>query len=207
VAKWDYWYPQVLVHVPGAPNPLIAQALRTAARKFFRRTRAWVQWLDPVRTTGRASSEYDFDLPTDSELFALEQATQGGRPYPVQSFRHRTSDPAQFGADQGQGLVSRDLQTFVLTGGMPASERVQVQVVLIPSATATGIPDELASRYLEALAEGAKSELMLTPETPFFNPELAAVANEKFEQAMNEASTQAYRGHTKNVPRARPKWC
>jgi hypothetical protein len=206
VAKWDYWYPQVLVHVPGAPNPLIAQALRTAARKFFRRTRAWVEWLDPVRTSGRATGEYDFDLPTESELHALEQATQGGRPYPVQSFRQRHSDPAQFGADQDLGLLSRDLQTFFLVGNTPAAEKVQVQVVLIPSATATGIPDYLASRYLEALAEGAKSELMLTPDTTFFNPELAAVANEKFEQAISEASVQAYRGHTKTIPRARPKW-
>lgn len=206
MAKWDYWYPQVLVHVPGAPNPLIAGALRTAARDFFRRTRAWVEWLDPVRTGGGVTAEYDFDLPIESELFALEQATRGGRPYPVQSFRQRQSDPTQFSADQDLGLLSRDLQTFMLVGNMPTDETVQVQVVLIPSAAATGIPDRLASRHLEALAEGAKAQLMLTPDTLFFNPDLAAVANGKFEQAISEASVQAYRGHTKNIPRARPKW-
>ena len=206
MAKWDYWHRYVLVHVPGAPNPLVAQALRTSAREFFRKTRAWVEWLDPVQSTGVGSSEYDFDLPSETELFSLEKATQGGRAYPVTSYRQRSSDPSLFGKSQEPGLASRDLTSFFLTGDLPAMQRVQAQVVLIPSATASGIPDYLAVKYMEALGEGAKAELMLTPDTSFFNPELARVASDKFERAVNTVHTQAYLGFTKSVPRAQPKW-
>lgn len=206
MAKWSAFYPHVLVHVPGAPDLTIDQALRTAARDFLRRTRAWVVWLDPVVTATRPGAEYDFELPAEAELYAVERATQGGRPYPVQSFRQRESDPAIYGDAQGPGLVSHDRRTFVLTGGMPAAERVQVQVMLIPSASASGLPDELAYRHMEAIAEGAKARLMLTPNASFYNPDLAAVSQQRFEQLANHEWTQAYRGHTAEVPRARPKW-
>ena len=46
----------------------------------------------------------------------------------------------------------------------------------------------------------------MTPETPYFKPDLAAVANQAFEQAINTVTVDAYRGHTNEVPRARPKW-
>ena len=102
------------------------------------------------------------------------------------------------GLAAGKGVVvamslaeAHEAIDFMLVGNTPAAEKVQVQVVLIPSATATGIPDYLASRYLEALAEGAKSELMLTPDTTFFNPELAAL---QAQVQQSEAQLRAAQG-------------
>jgi hypothetical protein len=48
---------------------------------------------------------------------------------------------------------------------------------------------------------------MLTPNTEFFNPNLAAAARMAFDQGISVASVDAYRGHTNQVPRASVKWC
>lgn len=206
MATWDAWFPDVLVHAPAAPDPLVRQALCRASRTFFRRTRAWMEWLDANATQAGTGREYDFELPWQSELLRVERATVGGRPMEVHSYRDRSSDWAT--NHQGdRALVTRDLVTFVLTGDFGAGELVQVQASLIPKRNATGIPDHLADRYLEPIAEGAKSILFMTPETPYFKPDLAAVANQAFEQAIAMHGVDVYRGHTSSVPRAQVKWC
>jgi hypothetical protein len=205
VATWDAWFPDVLVHAPAAPDPLVRQALCRASRTFFRRTRAWMEWLDANATQAGTGREYDFEPPSQSELLRVERATVGGRPMEVQSYRDRSSDWAT--NPQGdRALVTRDLVTFVLTGDFGAGELVQVQASLIPKRNATGIPDHLADRYLEPIASGALSALLATPDVPFYKPDLAATYGLMFEQAINTATVDAYRGHTSQIPRASVKW-
>lgn len=206
MATWDYWHSELLVHVPGAPNPLIAQSLRKAAREFFKRTRAWNEWLDPLTTVNQLGYEYDFELPCESELIRIEQATLNSNPLNIEPYRQVTSDWTK-NVIGGGALISKDLLSFNLSGYPVAKNKVQVQVSLRPSKTATGIPDHLADRYLEELSSGAKSLLMLVPGTSFFNPDLAIVARNEFDAGMASASVNSYRGHTNVVPRAQPKWC
>ena len=195
----------MLVHAPAAPDPLVRQALCRASRTFFRRTRAWMEWLDANATQAGTGREYDFELPPQSELLRVERATVGGRPMEVQSYRDRSSDWAT--NPQGdRALVTRDLVTFVLTGDFGAGELVQAQASLIPKRNATGIPDHLADRYLEPIAHGALSILLATPDTPFYKPDLAGAYRLMFEQDINTVAVDAYRGHTNEIPRARPKW-
>lgn len=203
MANWDLLHPDVLGHVPGAPEPLVTRALCRAAREFFMRTRAWMEWLDPVTSDG--APEFPFELPPAAELVRLERATADGRPFPIRSYRLLDSDWTR--ADTGERtLVSRDLQTFVLTGSAPVGQAIQVQVSLMPARLARGIPDHLASRYLEPIAEGAKEILMLTP-GPFSNPAAAGLARATFDAAIATHAVDAFMGHAGDVPRARVSWC
>lgn len=203
---WDAWLPDVLVHATTAPDPLVRQALCRASREFFRRTRSWMQWLEPTSTNAGEGQSYSFVLPAESQLVRVEQATANKMPLPIESFRQIDHDWLEH--PQGERmLVTQDLKQYALVGSFASAETVQVQVSLMPQMAATGIPDYLAERHLEAIAEGAKAILLLTPSTEFYRPDLAAASRIMFERAIGLASFDAYRGHTNQVPRARVKWC
>ena len=203
---WDAWFPDVLVHVRGAPDPLVRHALCRASREFFRRTRAWMQWLEPTGSMAGEGMTYDFDVPTGAQKVRIEQATVGGRPLAIESFREIDHD-WQAHPQGERALVDQDLQTFSLVGRFAAGEAIQVQVSLMPSPSATGLPDDMADRYLEPIAGGAKAVLLLTPDTEFYRPDLAAAYRASFDRGVASAALDAYQGHTNNVPRARVKWC
>lgn len=201
----EQWFPLVLVHVRGAPDPLVTNAIRRAAREFFKRTRVWTEWLDATLATGTHATEYDFDLPTGSELVRVEQATVNGNPLPVQSYRQLLKDWTSNQVD-GPSIVSRELASFHLAGSFSPTDSIQAQVSLMPSVSAKSIPDTYATRYQEAIAEGAKAILLMVP-GDFYDPQGAQFAKSIFEAAINSAAVDAYRSHTNNVPRSTPKWC
>jgi hypothetical protein len=202
VATWDTWFSEVLVHAPGAPDPLVLRAVSRAAREFFQRTRAWMEWLDPV-ASGDAP-DYAFELPRETEMVRIERATADGQPFPVRSYRLIPSDWTRTDTEE-RSLVSRDLQTFVLTGNTPAGLQLPAPVSLMPSRRARGIPDHLADRYLEPIAEGAKEILLLTPGS-FADAAAAGLARAKFDAAIAAHAVDAFMGHAGQVPRARVSW-
>lgn len=205
MATWDQWFPLVMVHARGAPDPLVNQALCRAAREFFKRTRVWTEWLAAETATGTFTSEYDFTLPAGSELVRIEQATVNGNALPVESYRQLLKDWTVHQVD-GPSIISRDLVSFRLGGSFVAADSVQAQASLMPSVSATGIPDAYATRYQDAIAEGAKSILLMVP-GEFQRPDAAQYSRAMFDRAINEAAVDAYRSHTNNVPRSTPKWC
>lgn len=206
MAGWEFWFSRVKLHAPDAPDPLVNQALIDASREFFQRTRAWMEWLDPAVSQAGTGIEYDFDLPSQTELVRIERATRNGMPLVVESYRQKERDWTR---DQNgeQTLVSRDMLSFSLTGNFPAGDEIQVQVSLMPSLRAGGIPDYLATRYMLPIAEGAKAIVLMTPETAYYKPDMAALASAKFEDAIGDFSLSAYRGQTNQVPRSSVKWC
>ena len=104
MAAWDFWFSRVKLHAPNAPDPLVTQALIDASRDFFQRSRAWMEWLDPAVSQAGIGIEYDFDLPSQTELVRIERATRNGNPLVVQSYRQKSRDWMR---DQGgeQALV------------------------------------------------------------------------------------------------------
>lgn len=204
-STWDLWFPDVLVNATMAPDPLVRQAVCRAAREFLRTTKAWVEWLDASATVAGTGVEYDFDIPPQAELFRVDQATLNGTPLGVQSFRARNKDWTT--DESSKSLISRDQVTYTLVGLFSAGDVVQVQATLIPTLKATGLPDFLANRYFEPIAEGAKAIVLMTLDTEFYKPDLAGMCRAKFVSAMNTHAVDAYLGHTTSVPRARPKWC
>lgn len=203
---WDAWFPLVMVSAPSAPDPLVRQALCQAARDFFRRTYAWVEWLESqAASDGSQATQHDFDLPTQAEVLRIEKATANGRPIEVAAFRQIDADP-DLHLSGTRGVVSRDQASFQVLSGVGAGEVVQVQASLMPVIGARGIPDHLGNRYFEPIADGAKAIVLMT-KGDFFDPDMAALSLASFERAIGSCAVDAYLGHTKSVPRAKLKWC
>lgn len=206
MATWDVFLPEVMPHALTAPHPLVVRHLRNAARTFFRRTQAWVEWLQPEATTAGAGVVYGFALPAQTEVVRLRRATRNGRPLSVENFRERCSDPAQHPGEGPNGIVSADMIEFTLPASSSEGDAIQAQVSLMPSRTAERLPDHLANRFLDAIADGAKSTLLLVP-GDFNDPAMAGVWAAQFDFAIGEAQGDAYMGQTTTVPRPKPRWC
>lgn len=206
MASWETWFSRVRTHAPDVPDPLLVQALIDASREFFKESRAWMEWLDPAESRQGVSIEYDFDLPAQTEMVRIEQATRNGRPLVVKSYREPRKDWTR-DPDMERCLVTRDLLTYVLTGDFPAGDVIQVQASLMPSERASGIPDHMATRYRTAIAEGAKALVLMTPDTNYYKPDQAALARAQFDSQIGSARFEAFRGLSNAVPRATPKWC
>lgn len=200
---WSAFYPDLLPVVPGCPDPLLEKQTRIAAIEFLRRTRAWVEWLDPV-TSIEGLAEYDFDLPTGADVVRVVRATLDGNPIDVVSFRDAIYDPARQDMPD-QGVVSRDLKTFRLGVSVAAGLPIQIQAAMVPSRNSTGIPDDLFEKYRDDIAHGALAKILALPE--FFKPELLVLERGYFEAAINTCAVDAWRGHTGNTPRARLRMC
>lgn len=206
MAAWDKWEPELAVVAHQAPVPLMYQCLNRAARSFFRQTRAWQEWLDPECVMGSAFYEYWFDMPQDAELLRLERATLNGRPLGIAGARDLRADPSRHARQGCAYLVSSNLRDFIV-GALPADGEVQAYVSLIPSLDAKGIPDELAALHHEAIREGAKAELLNTPDVNFYKPDQAAIAMALFQQAIADCAVDVWRSNTSSGPRGRVRWC
>lgn len=204
MATWSDLYPDILVYVPGCPDPLVTQELRRAATEFFRDSRAWKEWLDPIVAAGTLR-EYDLDLPTGATLVELERATSNGAPVELLSFNAQEKSPAAR-ENERPGIVTADRVSITLTRVFAPGSRIELQVSLTPSRTAATLPDSLMEQYAEAIVAGARFRLMRTP-GPLNNPQGAQLALSEYQQHLGKFTFQAFRGNAPSVPRARPKWC
>lgn len=204
MAVWSDFHPHALVFVPGCPDPLLEQELRGAAIEFFRRTRAWRQWLDEITTTSGVR-QYPIVLPSGSEIVRIEQATADDRPIEVQIHHAQRADPATVQSSD-YALASDDRRTLTILRDVAAGTRLRLQAALMPSLTAAGIPDDLFAQHVDAIVAGARYRLKRMP-GPLADGAGAKVALGEFESAIATGALDAWRGDTNNVPRARPKWC
>jgi hypothetical protein len=205
VADWSYFYPKVLPHVIGAPLPLVDLELRTAARTFFDRTRAWRDWSAPI-TTVDGVRQYPIGNAADTEVVRLERATKDANPLPVDGWMSLYKDPALH-ANTGDGLSSKTRQTVILGTDTPGGAVLQLLCSLRPSDTAQGLPDHLAAQYDQAIADGALAALRDLDGQTWSNPQAASQRRARFEAAIEAASARVFSSHTNTMPRARLRLC
>jgi hypothetical protein len=202
---WSSFYPDLLMHVPGCPDILADQALCRASREFFRRTRAWMVWLDPI-TVSASTFTYDLDLPQDSVVVRIEKSTLDGSPFEILSWRDLNKDITVDVVDK-TGISSQDRQTVSLPKACADGQIIRIQASLMPTLSAAGIQDVYFDQYMEDIIQGAKQRLMMTDGQPFYKPQLAAVAGAEFETAVHAKAVDAWRGSTGKTPRVRLKLC
>ena len=206
MALWAAFYPDLLLHVPGASEPLMDQELARAATEFCQRTRVWRQWLTPGVTVLNTRT-YALGLPAMADVVRLETARINGLPVPVASYRELGQNIA-LQALARPGVTTVDRRNFTLLD-VPAAAglSIEIEASLKPSRDATGMPDELFNQYSDVIAQGAQSRLMMLPDQRFTNPDLAMLAAAKFDDMVGDAKVDAWRGHTATQPRSRVTWC
>lgn len=203
MASWDVFLPDVLVHVPAAPDPLVHHALIRAARELCARSRIYRRWcatavdVDPV---------YNITLPTDLQAVRLERATVDGVEIDVTPFNWPERDWATYAADEDPGVVTTDLTTVTVTGETITGD-LQLELSLMPSRSATTVPTFLADRYLECIAGGAAFRLLTMRGATWFDPQSAAIPAADWKSGLHQACIDASKMHTNRMRKPLPIWC
>lgn len=204
MTTWSALIREIATYIPACPDPVAEQALARAAEEFCRRTQVWVEWLEPIAIVAGVR-EYDIEPPAGAQVLRMLQATVDATPMDIRSWRLAPRNPAT-GTVERSGVSSADLLTLWLSRELPAGSRLELQVQLAPTRTATSLPDWIAARHFDVLAAGALARLF-DMRGSWTDPRAARRETEKFERLTATACAHAWQGNAPTVPRASPKWC
>ena len=184
----DELLPYVMPYAPGLAEPTAVQHLRDAAVRFCERTRCW-RLIDTFQTQG---DHHEITaVPSDAVLFEIEWASFDGRKLePV------SPKPDNFHTDAGltDPVYITQVTPSCVSIEPHAVGELKISMFLKPMMTALELPSFLVSDYGRNLADGALSTLLLLPNQPFTNPQLAMVFETKFQQALDRNFALNMRG-------------
>ncbi len=176
---------------------MIDHAILMAAREYFTKTKTHKSWLEPIKSSSpRAiATEYEFEIPDQTEVFEICKATANGSPIDVKAFNQLPADPTRHTSTAGQALIPKNTNTYVLSSAILKGNAIQVMVTLRPTLDADGIDEEMASQHFEAIGFGARANLLEVPGT-FFNADLHIKYRNDFLNSINAEKIAAWKGNT-----------
>lgn len=192
--------PNVLPYTPGCAEPTAVKHLRDAAERFCKRTRCW-RFIDKFQTRG--DHHEIVAVPADASLFEVEWARFEGR-----ELEPITPQADTYHMQEGytQPMYITQVNPTCLSIEPHAVGLLEVSMFLFPAPTALELPDFLVTDYGLDLANGALATLLLLPNQPFTSPQLAAVYEGKFQQALDKNFAQNMRGQQRARKRTKPNF-
>lgn len=185
----------------GAPDELLINAYRAAARKFLTDTYAWREEVD-VTVDGGSTAFYDATVPTDAEMFDFTQMDDNGtrltkmtyeqaayRQYPTTG----TASALRMGA-LNQLVVMPDPGTDI-------SATLTIRAVLRPTLTADTIPDDIVNRFSEAIEFGVAQRVFRVPNEDWTDYQASTYYGELFQEQIDLNTVRASDGMMRGVKR------
>lgn len=180
------------------PEPLMVEHIRDAAITLCERTRCW-RFTDTFETVG--DEQEIVCTPPYAALWEIEEAR----------FDDRKLERSKIQGD----MIMADLgQPQYLTQLAPNSVSLQprgkgtlwISMFLKPSQNADMLPDILVDEFGTAIGQGALSTLLLLPNEPFSNPQLAMLNLQKFDAALDRNFAYNVRGQQRAPVRTRARY-
>lgn len=193
MSAWAAFYPWVLTKVRGAPQPLIDQALRDAAREFCLRSRAWEVKSASVPSDGTTRSR-SFVFPAGAELVRVERASVGGEPWEILN-SDATPDDVDEAAQQEtytDTLVVTSKTTYQLWPIPASGEAIVLHLSLRPTIAATLVGDVIFEEYGSQMAQGAVALLKAMTGRDWFDADGAVIADAQFEAGVHAAANRKF---------------
>lgn len=164
MAAYSSLVKEVLPYVPLCPDSLVEQNLRSATIEFCERSKAYILDIDPLNTISGVY-EYDFDIPTGTEVHQVLLMTHDGNDmdpisprslelnYP--DWRNRTGNPHVY--------LQKTPTTFWIVPVPSGSKQVITTVALKPSRTSNNIDTNISNQYRDAIIYGTLYRLLRMP--------------------------------------------
>jgi hypothetical protein len=194
LASFDSIMRDVLPYVPGCPDSVVENSLRSSSIELCEKAGVYTKELDPISTTA-GIYEYEFDQPVgtkvDKIVWAiydgtdLEAITPRGLEGQNPKWRSNTSTPKHF--------IQQSPDTFWLVPvpDSSLSNAIIMNVSLKPSRTSNNIATEIADDYRDAIVYGSLYRLLRMPARDWTDPAAAADYAGLFRQQVEEASIKA----------------
>ena len=164
MASYSSLVKEVLPYVPFCPDTLVESNLRSATIEFCERSKAFVLDIDPINTIAGVF-EYDFDIPTGTEVHQVLLMTHDGHDmdpisprslelnYP--DWRNRTGNPHVY--------LQKTPTTFWVVPVPSGSKELILSVALKPTRASNNIDTTVANTYRDAIIYGALYRLLRMP--------------------------------------------
>lgn len=195
MASYSSLVKEVLPYVPFCPDSLVESNLRSTAIEFCERSKAFVLDMDAFNTISGVY-EYDFDIPTGTEVHQVLHMTYDGRDmdpisprslevnYP--DWRDRTGTPHVY--------LQKTESTFWLVPVPSGSFPVIASVALKPSRTSNNIDTRISNQYRDALIYGTLYRLLRMPSREWTDVNAAREYLAQFNNEITQAELRARGG-------------
>jgi hypothetical protein len=198
--------PRLLPDLPGCPSAAVKQALIDAAKEFLTESQVWNEVQDPTQIVSGVQ-EYSLDAPDSSARCIDVRAIYApwmprGSLIGVTLAQIARDDPAWAERTGSQPVYYTrafdfsNYRVFPMPTNVPAGTQVRVHGVYTLTDAATKLPDDIVTRYGEAIASGAKQRLMVQPGKTWSNDKLAVFHLGRFESGKLNAKIDAMHGQT-----------
>lgn len=178
MASFEVMYPDVRAAAAQAPDRLILRALRHAATELCFASHVWREALDPIPAESGVAV-YDYGAPTGSRVekvlslkFKGRVIDYNARPREVAMLDSTVSGPPLSWANNP---ITQQFTVWP-TPGVDDVGDFEAFVVLVPTDTATSLPDGIIQAYRQGIIAYAKAELLaLAPSMPWYDPNNATM--------------------------------
>lgn len=190
--KWSDFSSAVMPYVIGCSDPLLEQHARIAAIEFCRRTLCFQRLLDESFSDGTPLVE--IEMPADAQLVKIKSVQVRDRDWmlvdPIHGMELARAD------SMIDFCFTQDNKTLMVYPAQPNQTPVRVVAALMPTHTARGLDDAVASQFMYDIVPGIIASLMRVPGQPFSNPRDSMVHQGQFEARIRTVAGKVGRGHS-----------
>ena len=177
MASFESFMKDVLPYVPGCPDTVVENALRSASIELCEKASVYTKELDPI-TTVAGVYEYEFNQPAGTKVDKIIWGIYDGK---------------DLEAITPRGLESKKPKWLVPVPDTTKSGGIILNVALKPSRTSNNIATEIADDYRDGIVFGALYRLLRMPSRDWSDPMAAADYAGMFRQTVEEAEIKARR--------------
>jgi len=188
--------PEIIPMVPGCPDTLIENNIRSAVIELCEKAPVLQAELDPV-TTRVGTFEYDLEPPTDTVAHKIMWAVYNGNdlePISTNLLEQRKPgwrDAANRGNPEYFVKVSQSLFWLVPVPNVTKVSSTVLRVQLKPTQTSLSADDELMSDYRDTIVNGALFRLLRLPSKEWTDLSGASVYGSIFNEGIAAADRRA----------------
>ncbi len=198
MASFESFMKDVLPYVPGCPDTVVENALRSSSIELCEKAAVYTKELDPISTVA-GTYEYEFNQPAGTKVDKIIWAMYDGKDLEAISPRglaaqkpkwrdsNNTSTPEHFVQQ------SPDLFWLVPVPDTTKTDGIIMNVSLKPSRSSNNIATEIADDYRDGIVYGALYRLLRMPARDWTDPMAAGDYAGMFRQTVEEAEIKARR--------------
>lgn len=197
--KYETLLPEILPMVPGCPDTLVENNIRSAVVELCERASVYQAELDPVTTVSNIY-EYDLEPPTGTSVQKILWVTHLGKDLEpltttlleqrLPKWREQAGVPEYF--------LQQNSSTFILAP-IPSATTVGstiIRAVLRPTHTSTACDNDVMNDYRDTIVNGALFRLLRIPNKDWSDIQGASVYGQLFNQGVQDAERRARNADT-----------
>jgi hypothetical protein len=195
MAAWSDFVPLVSPEAAGCADIVIENAVRRAAIEFCEKTLCLQRTLSGV-TTVVGQAEYAF-TQANEVIERLLAVKVNAEPVNLMAPHHTDWERTPVNGAAQSASLSGVLSIRLYPAPSIAGYAIQARAAMRPSRAAASLDDAVFERFADAIADGAVYRICATPNRAYTDPNKAAEAAMRFQQAIDSAREGTYRNNTR----------